>query len=140
MIEISVKIDKNGNWFINNEPVKHEGIALFLTRSVVKENTGYYLKIKDEKIPIEVEDTPYIVKQVMHRNGKFFLLLNDGTTELLNPSTLEVGRENILYCKIKEDARARFSRPAYYQIAEHIRQDSEGYFIIVEGKKFYIKV
>jgi len=140
MEEVFIKIDKDGNWFINNEPVKHERMALFLTRSIVKEGDAYYLKIVNEKIPVEVEDTPYIVKQVTHKNGKFHLLLNDHTTEILNPSTLEVGKENVLYCKVKGDVKARFSRPAYYQIAEHIRQDPEGYFIVVEGKKYYIKV
>jgi hypothetical protein len=140
MEEIFIKMDKEGNWFINNEPVKHERMTLFLTRSIVKEGDTFYVKIVNEKIPIEVEDTPYIVKEVTHRNGRFFLLLNDETTEILNPSTLEVGKENVLYCKVKGDIKARFSRPAYYQIAEHIRQDAEGYFIIVEGKKYYIKV
>lgn len=139
MTGISVKIDKNGNWFINNAPVTHERISLFLTRSVLKEGTNYYLKIANEKIPVEVEDTPYIVKQVIHENGKFFLILNDETMEPLNPSTLEVREENVLYCEVKGEVKARFSRPAYYRIAEHIRQDADGYFISLGGKKFYIK-
>ncbi len=138
-MEISVKIDRNGNWFINNELVTHEGIAFFLTRSIHQEGTKYYLKIGNEKIAIEVEDTPYIVKEVLFKNGKFFVVLNDRSEEPLDPSTLEVGKENVLYCQIKGDRKARFSRSAYYQIAGHIRQDADGYYIIFDGKKFYIK-
>lgn len=138
--EISIRLDKNGNWFINDEPVTHKGISLFFSRSIIKENGGYWLKIGDVKIPVQVEDTPFIILSINRKKGKYFLLLNDGTTEALDPATLEVGEQNVLYCYVKNGAhRARFSRPAYYQIAEDIKQDENGYFINVQRKKYYIK-
>jgi hypothetical protein len=54
-----------------------------------------------------------------------------------------VGRENVLHCRIRDGAfPARFSRPAYYQIAQWIQEDPENgsFFIECDGKRYPIRV
>ena len=61
--------------------------------------------------------------------------------EHLDPATLWVGRRNVLYCRIREGRfPARFSRPAYYQIAEWIRENEETgeFYMELEGNRYEI--
>jgi hypothetical protein len=70
------------------------------------------------------------------------MLLSDGTVESLEPDTLYIGRDNVLYCLIKNKCfDARFLRPSYYQIAEMIEHDPrrDEYLISLNNKKYYIK-
>jgi uncharacterized protein len=53
------------------------------------------------------------------------LRLNDESEELLDATTLSIGQENVLYCRVKSrEHTARFSRPAYYQLAAYVQQDT----------------
>ena len=68
---------------------------------------------------------------------RFVLILSDDSREELAPETLYVGLENILYCKVKGHSfPARFSRAAYYQLAEHVEKDKGGtFFLPLNGRK-----
>jgi hypothetical protein len=59
--------------------------------------------------------------------------------EVLNPATLRVGNNNVLYAKVKSGrCLARFSRPAYYQLAEYIHEDAEAgqFYLEVNGERY----
>lgn len=59
--------------------------------------------------------------------------------ESLNPSTLRIGKDNIPYCAVRNGQyRARFSRPAYYQLANWIDFDpiSEFFFLELNGIRY----
>ena len=44
---------------------------------------------------------------------------------MLDPATLFVGQEHVLYCRVKAgNHAARFLRPAYYQLTEHVHEDA----------------
>jgi hypothetical protein len=50
----------------------------------------------------------------------FELVLNDETREALDPSTLRVGADHVLYARVKDGRHdARFLRPAYYELMRH---------------------
>lgn len=137
--EYKIFLDKDGNWFINGEQVTHERLRVFFSKALIKEDNKYYLKIGRDKIEVQIEDAPYIIKRVDFRKRRFILHLNDGSMEVLNPDTLRMGKGNVLYCMVKKEAKARFSRSAYYQFAEYIKQDENGYYVKSEGKKYYIQ-
>ena len=69
------------------------------------------------------------------------ILLNDDSCEKLEMNSLHIGRDNVLYCRVKEGKfTARFSRKSYYQLAEFIEQSENGnhYFINLNGEKYII--
>jgi hypothetical protein len=61
--------------------------------------------------------------------------------EALDPSTLEVGDANVLYCRVKQgEFRARFLRHAYYHLARHfITDDGENFSILSGGHRYPIR-
>jgi hypothetical protein len=57
----------------------------------------------------------------------YILHLSDETEERLSVESLTVSGENVMYCMVKGAAeRARFLRPAYYQICRRLQCDDKG--------------
>jgi uncharacterized protein len=122
----------DGRWYADDEPVVHERLARLFSRYLRRKPSGGYEIWIDERYhaDVEVEDTPYVVTAVdTSTAGEFTVDLNDGTTELLDPNSLQVGADDVLYCRVKNGAeRARFLRPAYYQLANFIEEVGAGRF------------
>jgi len=132
-------LDKEGRWFHEGVEITHPRTIELFSRSVVKDDDrGYLLKIGKERARIEVEDTPCFVRSVEFRNNEVFLELNDKSVESLNPCSLRVGKDNVLYCDVKSGQfPARFLRPAYYQLMTRLEQDEKGFYLEIAGSRRY---
>ena len=127
-------LDKEGRWFHEGVEVTHARTCLLLSRSLTRDSTGRYcVRVGNESAKVDLEDAPYTVKSVTIRQGPgkrpddYILHLNDGTDEPIAPGSLSVSRENVMYGKVKgRSERARFLRPAYYQICVQLRCDDKG--------------
>ena len=133
-------LDKEGRWFHEGVEITHPRTIELFSKSVVKDPSGgYRLQIGKEWAKIEVEDTPYMVRSVELQGDKIFIILNDKSKEELDPNTLSVGENNVLYCRVKGgEYPARFLRPAFYQIMQFLEEDEKGYYLAISGKKFYL--
>jgi hypothetical protein len=122
----------DGRWYADDDPVVHERLARLFSRYVRRKSGGGYEIWIDERYhaDVEIEDTPYVVTMVdTSATGQFAVELNDGTREVLDVDSLHVGRSEVLYCRVKEGTeRARFLRPAYYQLAHFIEEVGPGRF------------
>src|SRR6266851_2542769 len=105
---------------------------------------SYYLQVAEERAPIAVEDTPYVVRSVADDGkGGFILMLNDEEREPLDPATLEVGKDNVLYCRVKQgEFRARFLRNAYYHLSSRFSADEGGgaFSILIGDRRYPIRI
>jgi uncharacterized protein len=139
-----ISFRRDGNWYTDNEKIDNPRIALLFSRSIKRNRDGsYYLQVAEERAPIEVEDTPYVVKAVLEDdNGGFLIVTNDDEQEPLDPETLEVGRDNVLYCRVKGGAfPARFLRTAYYHLSSNFFTDNgETFSLVVHGHRYPIKL
>jgi hypothetical protein len=134
----------DGHWYNDEERIENPRIALLFSRSLRRNPDGtYFLQVADERASITVEDTPYVITGVEEDGrGGFIVVTNDEVREALDPSTLEVGDANVLYCRVKEGGfRARFLRNAYYHLEEHfVTDDGENFFIMVGGVRHPIRI
>jgi hypothetical protein len=124
----------DGRWYADDEPVVHERLARLFSRYLRRTAAGGFEIWIDERYhaDVEVEDTPYVVTMVdVDPAAGVSIDLNDGTTEALDPRTLQVGGNDVLYCRVKDGReRARFLRPAYYQLAHFIEETGPGRFAL----------
>jgi uncharacterized protein len=138
-----ISFRRDGNWYTDDEQIDNLRIALLFSRSIKRNPDGsYYLQVAEERAPIAVEDTPYVVKAVYEDGeGGFTVVTNDEEQEPLDPATLEVGRDNVLYCRVKGGAcRARFLRTAYYHLCNNFFADEgETFSLVVRGRRYPIK-
>src|SRR5579864_2646015 len=97
-----ISFRRDGNWYSDDERIDNPRIALLFSQSIKRNPDGsYYLQVAEERAPITVEDTPYVVKALQdERNDRLTVVTNDDEREPLDASSLEVGSDNVLYCRV----------------------------------------
>ena len=138
-----LRLDGEGRWWHEGQPVEHPGLARALHRWLDRLDDGRHIvRLDGERFAyVEVDDAPYTVRSLQARDdGSCVLVLSDGSQEPLLASTVCVGADNALYCAVKGGRfEARLSRPAHYGLAEHVEQEEEGgYVLVLQGRRWPI--
>ncbi len=140
-----LRLDREGRWWHEDRQVEHQGLARALHRWLDRLDDGRYVVRLDEQrfAYVDVEDAPFSVLSVtMERpDGELMVTahLSDGSDEELAYGTLSVGQLNALYCRVKQKRfRARFTRAAYYLLAEHIEETEAGFGLRAAGRVWEI--
>ncbi len=135
-----LRIDRDVGWFNEGTEITHAGILADLRRNLRRDAQGYYVQAGPVRIPLEVEDTPFTVVRVEAAGGHGLLLtLNDGTQELLDPTTVRLARGEVPYCRAKAGQfEARLSRAAAWQLARFIQYDeaSNSATLVLAGARY----
>jgi len=144
-----IKIDKDGVWYYHGAHMFRKDIlCIFFDHLNVDDCGKYFIKLNEEICYLDVEDTAFVVSAVFKTQDpsgdqeQLEVLLSDDCREILDPNTLAVGRDNIMYCSVKHGKfAARFTRKSYYQLAEFIEQDDTDhtFYLFLNGKKYIIK-
>ena len=143
-----IRIDKEGIWYYKGAHMfRKEILCVFFEHLKVDEYGKYLIELGAERCYLDVEDTAFVVAAVyktkLPDDGlvQINILLSDDSCEKLELNSLHVGRDNVLYCRVKEGKfTARFSRNSYYQLAEFIEPSENGnhFFINLNDEKYYI--
>ncbi|MFO7570065.1 MAG: DUF1285 domain-containing protein [Smithellaceae bacterium] len=149
MDQSDIKIDKDGIWYYRGAHMFRKDIlSLFFEHLKIDESGRYYIELNEETYYVDVEDTAFVVsavfktKQEGENPEKIDVLLSDDCMETLDLNTISVGKDNVLYCRIKGGVfPARFTRSSYYQLAEFIEPDDENgtFFIPMNNEKYFIR-
>jgi uncharacterized protein len=132
----AIRFGRDGEWYSDGEHITNRRIADLFSRCVRRApDGGYLLQMGDERAPLEVEDTPYVVRQIEGEGeSDLRVVLNDGSSEALDPRTLRSGEDHALYCRVKHgEFEARLLRPAHYALARFIEVDADGKFRLSLG-------
>jgi hypothetical protein len=137
-----IVLDAEGQWWHEGEPIAHPRIIELFSRSIERTPGGtFVLHIGPFVYPIEVKDTPYRVRRVIMGEAAslpILVELSDDSEEPLDLHSLRYERGRGFTCEVKKDRggpfRARFSRPAYYALAEHIEEEG-GCYVLALGEQ-----
>jgi hypothetical protein len=141
-------IDEEGNWFCDGQPVEDRELAAFLSRCLVERGSDYLVACEGEIHPVTVADAPLVVRHVHRRVSaggaleRVEIELMDGRREMLDGNTLEISPQHILYCRATpQGLRARFCRPAYYELMRHLEMEGEfeRFYVTIGGRRYVIK-
>ncbi|MGA2402675.1 MAG: hypothetical protein ABSG91_13385 [Syntrophobacteraceae bacterium] len=143
-----ILVDENGDWFHYGNRIFRPEILEALYSKLDRLHTGEFVLV-DFKGPclLDVEDTPFVVSRVdlerdeSGRERIMIRLKNISRPEVLDLDTLTIRRDNILYCSVfGRRFSARFRRPAYYQLAQFVREDDtgQGFYIELNGARYPI--
>jgi len=151
LLPCAIFIDREGDWYYQGSRMHRADMVSHLCQHMRRDETSglYIIQMGKQRCYLEVEDTPLVITGVSHtgqgeRSSDEQMLLAIKYLEKgesLDPETLWVGKENVLYCKVTEEQiPARFLRPAYYQLAEFIHEDLEQkrFYLLVGGERYYI--
>lgn len=134
-----LRIDRDGTWLHEGEEVTHPGILGELRRNLGVDAEGHYVQAGRVRVPVEVEDAPYVISRVEPEGDAFIVTLNDASRERLAVETLRFDSAAVPYCRVKEGRFvARLSRAAAYQLLLHAQYDeSEHAATLVIGRTRY---
>jgi len=111
-----LRIDVDGDWFDDDVAITHAGILANLRSILQHDAQGYFIQTR-VRIPVEVEDVPFVVSRIERRGEILHAFLSDGTDADVDPATLRVGPDDVPYCTVKNGAfEARLSRAAAFQL------------------------
>ncbi|HEY2772480.1 MAG TPA: hypothetical protein VGK20_00375 [Candidatus Binatia bacterium] len=134
----TISFHRDGAWYADDERIRNTRIQLLFSQSIRRDDrenaeslaryTGWLLDVGVDRQSVIVEDTPLVVSGIDgDPDSGFVIRTNDGISEPLDCSTLEIGSDDVLYCTVdrreRGRLRARFLRPAYYRIARFIELD-----------------
>src|SRR5437763_13433712 len=109
-----LRIDVDGDWYDEGVQVTHAGIVKNLRENLRKDAEGYFIQTR-VRIPVKVDDAPFIVTRIEQRGEALHAVLNDGSEEPVDPGKIRLGRGDVPYCSVKGGAfEARLSRAATF--------------------------
>ncbi|MEK7372147.1 MAG: DUF1285 domain-containing protein, partial [candidate division NC10 bacterium] len=119
-----LRIDREGTWYHEDQEVTHEGIVAGLQEGLRVDAGGHYLQVGPARVPVAVEDAPFVVVRVEPEAGGVVATLGDLSREPLDVETLRLGEGAVPYCRVKGGRfAARLSRAATYQLLRMMEPD-----------------
>ena len=142
-----IYIDEEGHWFHEGaEIIRRDFVQAFYEKMEMDGKNRYIIIWQGKRCYVEVADTAFVVWRVTYREQSgsspagFELSLSDDSREDLAPESLHVGKDHVLYCRIKTQAfPARFNRGAYYALAAHMKEKDDIFYLPLNGKDYEIK-
>ncbi|MDH3239233.1 MAG: DUF1285 domain-containing protein [Alphaproteobacteria bacterium] len=128
------RIDRDGVWYHEGAPVgRSDMVKLFASVLRRDENGDHWLQTPMEKVPVKVEDAPFIAVELATggsgRERRLRLRTNIGEWLTVgNDHPLTVRRTKAgprPYVALADGLEARLSRPVYYQLAD-LAEDGPG--------------
>ena len=111
-----LRIDRDGDWYDEDVQITHAGILANLRATLRRDAAGYFIQTR-VRIPVEVEDVPWVITRLEYREGVLRAQVNDGSEEVIDPASLRLGPGHVPYAAVKGGAfAARFDRAAAFQL------------------------
>jgi hypothetical protein len=111
-----LRIDVDGNWYDDDVEITHHGVLANLRGNLRRDAAGYFIQTR-VRIPVTVDDVPWVITRIERRGERLHAILNDGTESAVDPATLRIGRGDVPHCAVKDGAfQARLSRAATFQL------------------------
>ena len=134
-----LRIDRDGVWYHDNAEVTHAGILASLRASLEVDEQGHYLRVGPARVPVEVEDTPFVVERVEAEGDGLTATLNDLSREPLAVESLRVDDRGIPRARVKGGRfAARLNRAATYQMLQLVQPGEGGPALVLGGRRFRV--
>lgn len=139
---LQVRVAKDGTWCANGQEVINTAVKKLFFENLRRDNEGYFLQLWHKRIPVEVEDTPFLaetVRELTSENGgiaEFIAYLNDGTRETVQCETIRLGPKNEVYLRVKNSRfEARASISSAYTILKHAEEKNGTFYLRLHDRK-----
>ena len=107
--------------------MSHEGILSSLREGLQVDPAGHFMQIGSVRVPVEVEDAPFVIVRFEADGDGWVLWLSDRTREALDPASLVLRGGDVPYCRVKGGRfEARFSRAAAWQLLQRVDTEPGG--------------
>lgn len=146
--EIDIVITAEGDWHYQGELMERMAVVKLLSRILVKEGDDYFLVSPQEKLRIQVDDAPFVVRmmdveevsgseQSIHLStsvGDSFTLDTDHPLSLVS----KADGSSVPYVEVRRGLQAKLSRSVYYELAEYAQESEAGHYGVWSRGQFFV--
>lgn len=119
-----IRITRDGEWLHEGEEVTHPGILTNLRENLLVDAEGHFLQIGPVRVPVEVDDAPFVVIRVAPDGDRLMATLSDLTREPFAADTLTFDAAGVPHCRVKSGRfAAHFNRAATYQLLDRVEHE-----------------
>jgi hypothetical protein len=146
--EYTYQVDLDGTLWHDGTAIADATFYGLVHRSLKHTDDGrLQARCQGEICWIEAADTPFVVESIETTGSDqdpgapkgVELTLTGGVREPLDPKTVRVGADNVMYARVRRgDFSARLSRKAYYQLAEHVEAEGDGFVLVLSTGRYPI--
>ncbi len=115
-------IDREGNWFYNNSPIKNYKLINLFSRVLKRESNDYFLVTPVEKVPVKVEIAPYVIIDYKINDDSISLTTNMNYEFILNKKNstklIEYQNTYIPIVNVRNKIEGFFNRNTYYKLID----------------------
>jgi hypothetical protein len=138
-----LRLDREGHFWHQGEPVEHERLALALHRGMHRAPDGRWAtRLGTDWAYVEVEDAAFSVRalSIDETTQALRAELIDGRVMEISPASLAAGSEDALYARLPDGERARLSRTAQLSLMEMMHEDKQDgtYHLELFGQRYRI--
>ena len=148
--DIGLKITRDGLWHYQNSPIGRKKLVRLFSTILRCDDDGYYLITPIEKVPIDVEDAPFLAIE-MNVEGKgeaqnlYFRsnvddVVKAGVSHPLRFAFHPQTQEPAPYIHIRARLEAKISRAIFYELVElaiHHKKDDISYLGLWSDGHFF---
>ncbi|RMF14301.1 MAG: DUF2946 family protein [Candidatus Dadabacteria bacterium] len=142
-----LRLDREGRWLIGDGPITHPKLKAFLWRHLMRNREGQYWIVNGpQRVLVEFEDTPLIVRHVFAENGALMFELGDGSVEPLPDDGLLLRPDGGLVATVacgrygdteRRGHAARLTRTAVADLATWLDEDGDGTPCLKLGERMW---
>jgi hypothetical protein len=146
--ESTIILDENGTFWHDGERITRPKMvqAFFSWIRRHPDDGRFILENGYDWTYFEVRDVPFIVRTLSippeggSAPSRAFVVLSDGSKEELDPATLTVGPQEVVYCRVKGgEFEARFSPEAQTALGPILIERADGFAVTLGGREFPVK-
>lgn len=133
------RIDRDGEFQHEGEPVRHEGLRRALFRWLDSLPDGrVILRLDPQRFAyVDVDDTPLVAGAARLQEGRILIALSDGAEEPLDATSLSIDEVGIMRCSVRAGRlQARLATSAAAVIADLIEDGPQGPLLTLGGRAF----
>ncbi|MCB0359765.1 MAG: hypothetical protein KDD44_09015, partial [Bdellovibrionales bacterium] len=134
-----LRVSECGTLWHGTEQVEHPGVRSYCFRHLYLDPSQQRYVIMDRArraVAVEIADTAYTVRTLVEDSSAGAIaILNDGTREPFQVTTVCSTLDGYFYCRVKGGHLARMLRPAIQAISPWIEGDVSGdFYLVKEGR------
>lgn len=121
--DIGLKIARDGTWWHQDAPIPRTALVKLFASVLRHDADGYFLVTPVEKVPVEVEDAPFLAVSLREEDGDLIFRTNldeEIRADAEHPLRFEQGEAGGLkpYLLVRGDLWALFTRALAYDLME----------------------
>lgn len=131
-----LRLDREFQWWHDDERIEHPNIIEAFNQGLRAEADGRTtLHFGNDWCFVQIDDAAFRVNAVDVSGDGLSVRLSDRTAERLDASTLALDDDGVLSAQVKAGlAKARFSRAAQFQLAQHLELRDAVVGLLIEGR------